>query len=800
MIETIPSVVNLFENMVEYRIGSPVLDDVVAPPFDVTPYLAATHYAEQLSLLSRLRVRQPTRGRCVTDVVAVDLFAGGGGASLGIEQATDQSPIVAVNHDWHAIQMHMANHPLSIHFHRDVWEVPPGAAVNGAKVDLLWASPDCTDHSRAKGGKPRSKDLRALAWVIVEWAAQVQPAVIAGENVPEFVDWGPLYPSDYPDKDLRDKRIRERRGQTFDAFKLALGPGCPETHPAWEEIPERVRPFARKGCGYIFDHRKLNAANYGAPTTRERLYFIARRDGEPIRWPEPTHGPGRAQPWRAAAECLDFEEPSLSIFATPAEAKAWAKEMKARGRKVMPPKRPLADATMRRIAEGIRRFVLTNADPFIVVTGHQSSDGGKVRPVAGPLSTIVTKAEHCLLTPVITKFYGASVGSSVEAPVPTQVEKAHLGLIAPILTKFYGTSKAGASVEPPMPTATALAGGGHLGVVEPILVCTTHQDSPDKPVSACRIGDVQQPVPTITGAHRGEWAEVEATMEPQEVGYTFDCECGSIYTVLGSNLEQPCPSCGDVCGGYVTYHYEMTAPLILRAHGKGWDRPGKASGVTKPGDGFPTITATEEWAVMTPVLVQTGYGEREGQTPRALDVSKPLGTVVSAGGKHALVSAFLAQHNGGEHGNQAYGRTPDRPMQTIAGNINKALVEAVLAGPAEGAPPSDRREMVAAFLVLYYGEGGQWQKLDEPMKTVVTKARLGLVEVALNGVPYVVTDIRMRMLTPRELARAQGFPDSYILTGTKAQQIERIGNSVCPPVARASVEANFGPRASELVA
>lgn len=741
-------VVNLFEHV--QPIMEPIADDVVAPPYDVTPYLAAAHYVEQLSLLSLLRGRPAAHRRSVTDVVSVDLFAGGGGASHGIEQATEHSPVVAVNHDWHAIQMHMENHPLSIHFHRDVWEVPPDAAVNGAKIDLLWASPDCKDHSRAKGGKPRNKDIRALAWVIVEWAAHVQPAVIAGENVPEFVDWGPLYPSDHPDKDLRDKRIRERRGQTFDAFKLALGPGCPETHPAWEEIPERVRPFAHKGCGYVFDHRKLNAANHGAPTTRERLYFIARRDGEPIRWPEPTHGPRRAQPWRTAAECLDFDEPSLSIFATPAEAKAWSKEMKARGHKLMPPKRPLAEATMRRIVEGIRRFVLTNADPFIVVTGHQSSDGGKVRPVAGPLSTIVTKAEHCLLTPVITKFYGASVGSSVESPASTQVERAHLGLIAPVLTKFYGTSKAGAPVEPPMPTATALAGGGHLGVVETILA----------PVD------------------------------------------------------------------------EMTAPLILRAHGKGWDRPGKASGVTKLSDGFPTITATEEWAVMTPVLVryngeqpgrnanahkvtdplnvvptenrfglimpvlvQTGYGEREGQTPRALDVSKPLGTVVSAGGKHALVSAFLAQHNGGENGNQAYGRLPDRPMQTIAGNINKALVEAVLEEPAAPRTPADRREMVAAFLVLYYGEGGQWQKLDEPMKTVVTKARLGLVEVCLNGVPYVITDIRMRMLTPRELARAQGFPDSYKLTGTKAQQIACIGNSVCPPVARAIVEANFGPRA-----
>ena len=696
-------VVNLFEHV--QPIMEPITDDVVAPPYDVTPYLAAAHYGEQLSLLSLLRGRPTAHRRSVTDVVSVDLFAGGGGASHGIEQATEHSPVVAVNHDWHAIQMHMANHPLSIHFHRDVWLVPPSGAVNGAKIDLLWASPDCSHHSRARGGKPRQKDIRGLAWVIIEWAAQVKPTVIAGENVPEFIGWGPLFADseDVPEK-LRNQPIPDRKGETFDAFRLALGPGVPEDHPSWGEIPERVREYARRGCGYDLRTAVLNAANYGAPTSRSRLYFVARCDGEPIRFPEPTHGPGRAQPWRTAAECLDFEEPSLSIFAGPEEARAWSK-----ARKVGLPQRPLADATMRRIAEGIRRFVLTNADPYIVVTGHQSSDGGKVKPIHGPLSTIVTKAEHCLVTPVVTKFYGASVGAPVDVPAPTHTERAHLGLVATVLTKFYGTSKAGAPVEEPMPTVTAQAGGGHLGMAEAVLA----------------------------------------------------------------------PS-------------EMITPLIMRAHGKGWDKPGKASGVTKPDQPFPTVTATEEWSVVTPMLVQTGYGERKGQAPRALDITKPLGTVVGAGAKHALVSAFMAKHYGG-----VVGHGLDRALGTITSIDHHSLVEADLSiTPVQ----PDRREMVAAFLVLYYGQGGQWSGLDEPMKTIVSKARLGLVEVTLNGVPHVITDIRMRMLTPRELARAQGFPDSYILTGTKAQQIARIGNSVCPPVARAIVEANFGPRTAPTLA
>ena len=361
----------------------------------------------------------------------------------------------------------------------------------------------------------------------------------------------------------------------------------------------------------------------------------------------------------------------------------------------------------------MRRYVLENIDPFIVVTGHQSSDGGKVRPVSGPLSTIVTKAEHLLVTPVLTKFYGASVGAPVDAPSPTHTERAHLGvvepLLAPVLTKFYSTSKVGASIESPMPTVTAQSGGGHLGVVEPVL-------SPS----------------------------------------------------------------------------EMSTPLLLRAHGKGWDRPGKASGVTKPGDLFPTVIATEEWAVMTPILVRYN-SERDNRNANAHQVEDPLPTVPTEN-RFGLVSAFLTKHYGGLNGHQTPGAPVVLPMSTVTERDHHALVQADLIDPYTTPVQPDRREMVAAFLVLYYGSGGQWQSLSEPMKTIVSKARLGIVEVVLGGVPYVITDIRMRMLTPRELARAQGFPDSYKLTGTKAQQIARIGNSVCPPVARAIVEANFGPR------
>ncbi len=788
--------VSLYENARPHDVPQEIVDDVVAPPYDVTPFLAATHYGEQLSLLALLRQRPAERMRSVSDVVSADLFAGGGGASLGIELATGRSPIVAVNHDWHAIQMHMANHPLSIHFHKDVWEVPPQGAVNGARLDLLHASPDCTHHSRAKGGKPRDKDIRALAWVIVEWAFLVRPTVITGENVPEFLDWGPL--------DEHGKRIKSRKGEIFDAFKLALGPGCPETHPAWSEIPERVREYARRGCGYVWSHKILVAADFGVPTSRERLYFVARCDGEEIRWPDATHGPGYPEPYHTAAECLDFDQPSLSIFASADEAKAWARAQRRLGHKLNPPRRPLKPATLRRVREGMDRFVLKNPDPYIIATGHQGRRG-RTNSIRDPLTTIVTKAEHYLLTPALTKFYGKSGGADLREPMPVNPERAHLGVVAPVITKFYGTSKAGASVEAPMPTATAEAGGGHLGLLEPVLVCTTHQDNEERPVSDARVKSANAPFPTVTAAHRGEWAMMSPVL------LRTDNQSDGRLRGIG-DPEEPLRTITSAGGHAVAEAVllpadEMITPLIMRAHGKGWDKPGKASGVFKGSDLMPTLTATEEWAVMTPILIQTSYGERKGQRPRALNILKPLGTAVAGGIKHALVTAFLAQHNGGENGHQAVGRELDGPMTTIAGNINKSLVEAELADPFATDQP-DRGEAVLAFLLEHYG-AGEWVPLADARlgpatlyqyvvngKIAITGARIGrkfYAAIILDGELWLIVDIRMRMLTPRELARAQGFPEDYVLTGTKEQQVARIGNSVCPRVIQKIVEANFGP-------
>ena len=485
----------------------------------------------------------------------VDLFCGGGGASLGIKWATGRCPDLAVNHSAAAIEMHAANHPRTIHLETDVFEVQPRRTVKRREVELLWASPDCTHFSRAKGKAPRSAKIRSLAWVIVEWAREVQPRIIAMENVPEFVTWGPL--------DDEGQPIKERAGELFRAFVDAL-----------------------TLAGYKVEWRTLRACDYGAPTTRERFFLVARCDGEPIAWPAPTHGSPKARlrdpsllPWRTAAECIDWSIPACSIFATRDEAKAWAK---AHG--VGVPVRPLAEATQARIAEGIRRYVLTSPSPFIVrgpgaptlVTNTSGHPGARAD---APLRTVTTGGHHALVTAWLAKHYGGVVGHEVTRPLGTVTAVDHHSVVAAHLTKFHGTST--------------------------------------------------------------------------------------------------------------------------------------------------------------------------GSLP-----SDPLGTVTGQGLHHGLVTAELGD-------------------------------------PGEGA----RR--CAAFLLKYYQEGGQWSDPRDPMHTIVTKARMGLVTVELDGEPYAIVDITLRMLKARELATAQGFPADYVLTGTAEEQIGRIGNSVPPQLVEAVVRANLGERVAQ---
>jgi DNA (cytosine-5)-methyltransferase 1 len=550
--------------------------------------------------------------------LTVDLFAGGGGASCGIEMATGRTVDLAINHDAAAVAMHRVNHPTTDHHVCDVFEVDPREVTNGRPVGLLWASPDCTYHSKARGAKPirsGNRKRRALAWVVTRWAGQVRPRVIMLENVEEFAEWGPL--AGPPDQ-LRP--CPRRRGRTFRRW---------------------VRSLTR--LGYQVEWRELRACDYGAPTIRKRLFVIARRDGQPIVWPEATHGAGRALPYRTAAECIDWSIPMLSIFATREEAKAWGR---LNGQAA--PVRPLAEATQRRIARGVMRYVVNNPRPFIVPLTHQ----GKRR--VHPLDEM-------------------------------------------------------------MPTVTG-AQRGELGLVAPVLADVAH-------------GEVG-----LNGSKR--WSSGARSVE-------------------------------------------LPANAVL-------------------GSGNPALVA--------PSLVHIGNGEREGQAPRALDIGAPLNTVVGSP-KFGLVAAFLAQHNAGFY--TGAGRPLDGQTGTVcAEGSPQALVAASLgtnttghAGTAVDAPvptlaTGQHQMLVAAWLAKYYG-CGCGQEIGEPIHTIPTLDRFGVVTVTVDGRTYAVADIAMRMLQPRELYRAQGFPDSYVIDRgvdgrrfTKTEQVRMVGNSVSPPVAAALVRAN----------
>lgn len=474
------------------------------------------------------------------DEMVIDLFAGGGGASCGIEQAIGRSVDVAINHDPEAIGLHQANHPQTRHYCADVFEVDPVAVTHGRPVGLLWASPDCKHFSKAKGGKPASKKIRSLAWIVVQWAKAVQPRIICLENVEEFQTWGPLGPDGRP--------CPQRKGQTFRQWVGSL-----------------------RNLGYEVECKELRACDFGAPTIRRRLFVVARCDGQPIQWPAPTHGdPRRLEtkargliPWRSAAECIDWTLPTPSIFERA---------------------RPLADATLRRIARGIVKYVIEARQPFLVSLARGEPSPSGVKP------------------------WGSGNGAA---------------RVAAFVSSDYGHK-----------TEQGQARGAFI----------------------------DEPVKTRTTANR-----------------------------------------------------------------------------------------------------------------------------------HALVAAFLAKHYGG-----VLGTTLDQPISTVTSVDHHSLVLARAVAKASKVHGAGQPEAVAALLVKYYGSERDGAALTEPLHTIPTHDRFGLVTVQIGGEPYLITDIGMRMLQPHELFKAQGFPVHYRIDQradgkplTKTAQIRMCGNSVCPPVARLLVQANY---------
>ncbi|WP_336799556.1 DNA cytosine methyltransferase [Kaistia sp. MMO-174] len=646
--------------------------------------------------------------------IIVDSFAGGGGASTGIEIALGRSPDIAINHDAEALSMHAANHPDTLHLPHNVWKVDPHAVTAGRPVGLLWASPDCKHFSKAKGGKPVARNIRDLAWVVVRWARQVRPRVIILENVEEFQGWGPLREDGMP--------CPERKGETFRQWTGEL-----------------------RKLGYKVEWREMRACDYGAPTIRKRLFLIARRDGRPIIWPKPAHGDpkseavksGKLRPWRTAAEIIDWSLPCPSIFLTKEEARA------------VGAKRPLAEATMARIAKGVQRYVLDAAKPFVVSFRHDQVG----RAIDESLATV-------------------TANSFIKRP----------------------------------------GGAVPLGLVTPFTAPLTHQGGD-------RAHSLEEPARTVTAAHRGEAALVAPVLSYAQQGGAVRSPETPLHTITASSKDQNC----------------LVAPHLMTMRN-----------AQKPFNGAdePTHTVTAGGAglsLVAPYLVPR-YGERDGQEPRTMRADSPIGTIVpdsnqgslaaihlsrqfgasigsaadapvgtitaGGGGKTALVAAFLAQNNYQEPGHDAR-----EPMSTI---VAKGSTQSVVSAGILNLKGSDRRDAeidepapticaggghvaeVRAFIAKYYGSTEDGQPVDEPLHTATAKPRFGLVTVEINGEPYAIVDIGMRMLSPRELFRAQGFPDSYIIDRgadgaplTKTSQNRMCGNSVCPPMAAALVAANY---------
>ncbi|KEA54647.1 DNA methyltransferase [Mangrovibacter sp. MFB070] len=462
--------------------------------------------------------------------IIVDNFAGGGGASTGIELATGHSVDIAINHDPNAVAMHTTNHPDTLHYCESVFDIDPCAATAGKPVGLAWFSPDCRHFSKAKGAKPVEKAIRGLAWIVLRWALAVRPRVMMLENVEEFKTWGPLLTGEMrPDP--------ARIGETFEAFCGMLSGGIPADHPALLEACEflGINPGSKEasklvaGLGYNVDYREMRACDYGAPTIRKRFFMVMRCDGKSVAWPDATHGDpkssdvrsGKLKPWRTAAECIDWSIPCPSIFDR---------------------KKPLAENTLKRIARGIQRFVIDSASPFIVKCNHTTSKGNydcfRGQSLEEPLQTITKTHGYAVATPVVTPFLAGNGGSEYQAkPRPldksahTILKESRACIVAPVIARQFGASTGHRADEP---SATITAGfGGKSQLVSAFLAkhyggnyqgAGVGMDEPAHSVTTvdhhavvashlvklrgtCRDGQpVDQPMPTVTagGLHIGE--------------------------------------------------------------------------------------------------------------------------------------------------------------------------------------------------------------------------------------------------------------------------------------------------------
>ncbi|EPV2316512.1 DNA cytosine methyltransferase [Pseudomonas aeruginosa] len=666
------------------------------------------------------------------DAIIVDLFAGGGGASTGLEMGLGRQVALAINHNPAAISMHEANHPHAEHLPTDVWGIDPIEATKGATVGWLHASPDCRHHSQAAGGQPRKKEIRDLSWVVVKWAGKLHklgrgPWVISLENVKQILQWGPLIAK----RDKATGRVVRldgtvaQPGERVPRHEQFLVPDPKRKGRTWRQFVQTLRGF-----GYQVDYWVERNCDYGDPTTRQRLYLVATDGGfEPVA-AEKTHAakPSKGlKPYRTAAECIDWSDLGQSI----------------RNRK-----KPLAEATMRRIAKGIEKEVLQRAKPFIVPIANWSREA--VHPVDQPLNTITAWPKggaFSVATPTLIQVgYGERDGQAprvleLDEPLGTVVAGGIKHAVAAAHLVKFRFDATGAPVDQPMPTITSggeckrPAGAAHaLGLASAVLVGAAHGDG--KPDGVKRWGkgfrSVEEPLPTVTASGSGGHAIATAFLAQMNGGYN------------------------------TTFSRPADAPM---------------STITNSGSQQQLATAH---------LVTLRKGSH------GAPVDGPLGTQTGTD-HHGLVAAHLLHLRG-----NCDTRAADEPLHTVsAGGTHHGLVTAEMVASSLTPEQLDGAVWVAAFLMKYHGMGENIRPLDEPVSTVTTKDRLALVTVWISGSPYVIVDIRLRMLKPRELYRAQGFPDSYIIERghngqrfTLSQQVHMCGNSVSPNTMAAYARAN----------
>lgn len=649
------------------------------------------------------------------DEIVVDFFCGGGGAGTGLEIGLGRTVNVAKNHSPQAISMHTVNHPGARHFTTDVFKGDPDTECGGKAVGWFHMSPDCTHHSQAAGGQPRKHEIRNLSWIGLKWAGMKRPRVISLENVKQILQWGRL--------------IAKRDKATGRVVKLGGDVAAPgEVVPVGQQflIPDpkqRGRTWRRfvallEGMGYVVEWKVIKACDFGAPTSRERLFMIARCDGQPIVWPEPTHAKNPTkgqQKWKTAADCIDFTDLGKSIF----------------GRK-----KDLAPATLRRVAKGMKKFVIDSAAPFIVPIANWS-------------------------------------GETVQ------------------------------SADEPLRTITSYPKGGAFSVASPIIAPATHQGSD-------RINDPLDPLPTVTCANRGELTLISPTLIQSGYGE----RAGQEPRVPG--LDQPLVTV--VAGG--VKHALASACIVQAGHGEGSgankrrshgvnDICGPVGTVTASGGGQSVSTAvmiqanggfntTHAKGMHEPMTTVTNTGSQQQLAVANLvhlrgncdarDVNDPLHTISAGGLHHGLASAFMERAFGGSVGQ---GLEVPAPTITAGGGGKSSLVSLTLSPEHEAGALR-----VAAFLISYYGTENI-SSCDSPAPTITNKDRLAMVTVMVKGAPYVIVDICLRMLKPAELYKAQGFPADYVISHgadgkpfTKTQQVHMCGNSVSPPPMAALARAN----------